>query len=295
MDIRIEEPQMLDGRVLPVDCSVQISTLEQSHGHFRRLHSHDYIEILYGRGSAALVQVSDHVLTLDEGDLVIIHEGIGHDVITRGAPAEHHVIKFLPSLLQAPGEAPAEFRYVMPFWQSEDGVYAGFFEKRRVENSPIPRLIAEIMQESVAKPYGYELLIQSNLQRIVVELLRLSGAKEMRTEEITPALRHALEEVLSTARDHLADWTAERAAEAVFLSYPYFSRSFKRVYGIPFSSYMMALRFREAERLLLTTDENVSAIASRLGFATPAYFAECFRKRYGMPPRVFRDRYPNPK
>jgi AraC-like DNA-binding protein len=56
---------------------------------------------------------------------------------------------------------------------------------------------------------------------------------------------------------------------------------------------MMALRFREAERLLLATDENISAIASCLGFATPAYFAECFRKRYGMPPRVFRERYRN--
>ena len=65
------------------------------------------------------------------------------------------------------------------------------------------------------------------------------------------------------------------------------------MYGIPFSSYMMALRGREAERLLLTTDEKVSAIASRLGFATPAYFAECFRKRYGMPPRRFRERYRN--
>ena len=295
MDIRIEEPQMLDGRVLPVDCSVQISTLEQSHGHFRRLHSHDYIEILYGRGSEALVQVSDHVLSLDEGDLIIIHEGIGHDVITRGAPAEHHVIKFLPSLLQAPGEAPAEFRYVMPFWHSARGEYAGFFSKAQLDDTPIPRLIAEIMQESAAKPYGYELLIQSSLQRIVVELLRLSGAKETRAKSVTPELRRALEAVLSEARNHLADWTAERAAASVFLSYPYFSRSFKNVYGIPFSSYMMALRFREAERLLLSTNENVSSIAIQLGFATPAYFAECFRKRYGVPPRSFRERYRNPQ
>ena len=295
MEIGIEKPPRRDGRILAIDCCTRVCTFGESYGSFRRLHCHDYIEFLFGKSGEALVRVSEHVIPLRQGDLIIIHEHMGHDVITEGAPAVYHVVKFLPALLQAPGEAPAEFRYVMPFWQRPDDPHAPFFAAEGLKDTPIPRLIEEIMEEWKTRPYGYELLIQSNLQRIVVELLRASGARDERTAAVTPELRRALEEVLSLCGEHLADWTAKKAAEAVYLSYPYFSRSFKRVYGIAFSAYLEALRFREAERLLLTEDLSISEISSSLGFASPAYFTERFGKRYGMPPRLFRSKNRAPK
>ena len=288
MEIGIEKPRKLDGRIPATDCCTRICTYGEAHGVFRHLHCHDYIEILFGKNGEALVRVSEDVIPLRSGDLIIIHEHVGHDVITMGEPAVYHIIKFLPTLLQASGDAPAEFRYVMPFWERHDDPGAPFFAAERLKKTPIPRLIDEIMEEWQTRPYGYELLIQSNLQRIIVELLRASGACENRKESITPSLRLALETVLAETGEHLADWTAEKAAKSVYLSYPYFSRSFKRVYGLSFSSYLEALRFREAERLLLLTDTSISEIATGLGFATPAYFTERFHRRYGMPPRLFR-------
>lgn len=78
------------------------------------------------------------------------------------------------------------------------------------------------------------------------------------------------------------------AAHACNLSYSYFSRSFKQLFGISFCAYPERLRLFEGERLLLTTDRDISGIALEVGFSTPSYFIECFRRHYGVAPGAFR-------
>jgi AraC-like DNA-binding protein len=102
------------------------------------------------------------------------------------------------------------------------------------------------------------------------------------------ALYEALQRILEQAPQHLGDWTAKDAAAFGNLSYSYFSRNFKLAYGISFTAYLESLRLQEGERLLLTTDKEVTEISADLGFATTSYFIERFRKRYGTSPGAFR-------
>ena len=55
-----------------------------------------------------------------------------------------------------------------------------------------------------------------------------------------------------------------------------------------FCAYLERLRLFEGERLLLTTDRDISGIALEVGFSTPSYFIECFRRHYGVAPGAFR-------
>ncbi len=51
---------------------------------------------------------------------------------------------------------------------------------------------------------------------------------------------------------------------------------------------ILRLRFRDVERLLLTTDLTLDQIAERTGFTHASYFQASFRDRYGLPPGTWR-------
>jgi LacI family transcriptional regulator len=57
---------------------------------------------------------------------------------------------------------------------------------------------------------------------------------------------------------------------------------------------ILRLRFRDVERLLLTTDLTLDQIAERTGFTHASYFQAAFRARYDLPPGTWRQSHTNP-
>ena len=64
---------------------------------------------------------------------------------------------------------------------------------------------------------------------------------------------------------------------------------FKNQTGTGFKEYITAKRLELASQLLADTREPVSAIALKIGFENPTYFASLFRARYGVAPSKYRD------
>lgn len=67
------------------------------------------------------------------------------------------------------------------------------------------------------------------------------------------------------------------------------SRLFKNQTGAGFKEYITAKRLELASQMLADTKEPVSAIALKVGFENPTYFASLFRARYGVAPSKYRD------
>lgn len=65
-------------------------------------------------------------------------------------------------------------------------------------------------------------------------------------------------------------------------------RGFKRALGVPIHSWLLQLRHREAQRLLLETDDDLATVAERCGYADVAFFSRQFKRFAGMPPGQFR-------
>ncbi len=86
---------------------------------------------------------------------------------------------------------------------------------------------------------------------------------------------------------------AAAVARSVGLSRSRFAHAFAAVVGEPFVRYRARRVAAEAARLLATTDLPVGAIAGRLGYASPEYFAQSFRRMHGCTPKDFRGRTRN--
>lgn len=80
----------------------------------------------------------------------------------------------------------------------------------------------------------------------------------------------------------------ERLASVAGLSPAHFTRKFSAEAGTSPFEYALAARIELAKRLLIATDQPVSAIAEATGFANGNYFAKAFRRQTGISPSQFR-------
>ena len=77
-------------------------------------------------------------------------------------------------------------------------------------------------------------------------------------------------------------------AARFYLSPYYLSRLFRRVTGQSIVDYINGRRIEAAQRLLESTDLNISAVAEQTGFASAAHFRRVFREVMGTGPLQYR-------
>jgi len=70
-----------------------------------------------------------------------------------------------------------------------------------------------------------------------------------------------------------------------------FKRRFKAATGYAPVDYVQALRVEEAKEMLETTAEPTDAVASAVGYEDPAFFRRLFKRRTGMTPARYRQRF----
>lgn len=70
-----------------------------------------------------------------------------------------------------------------------------------------------------------------------------------------------------------------------------FKRRFRAATGYTPVDYVMALRIEEAKQMLETGGEPVEAIASAVGYEDPTFFRRLFKRRTGVTPARYRQRY----
>lgn len=88
---------------------------------------------------------------------------------------------------------------------------------------------------------------------------------------------------------------AETLAEMAHYTYSYFSATFKEVFGVSLTNYILSIRINKASTLLATTDMNVTEIALSSGFSDANYFARAFKKETGYTPTQYREYVQNKK
>ena len=77
-------------------------------------------------------------------------------------------------------------------------------------------------------------------------------------------------------------------ADYAHLSVPYLSTFFDKYFGMSFLTYYTNVRLRHAVSDLMSSDESIEKIALDNGFPDPRAFVSAFRKKYNLPPSVYR-------
>ncbi|MEQ8768969.1 MAG: AraC family transcriptional regulator [Phycisphaerales bacterium] len=108
-----------------------------------------------------------------------------------------------------------------------------------------------------------------------------------------PDTRDAHEDLVERARAEVARSIAENRslasiARAVHASPYHLARVFRAWTGQSIGSYRVQLRLRAAAEQLAETDDTITNIACRTGFASHAHLTTAFRRAFGVTPSAFR-------
>jgi transcriptional regulator GlxA family with amidase domain len=136
--------------------------------------------------------------------------------------------------------------------------------------------------------------VARDVARWLVLYLRRPGGQSQFSAALAGqrAEREPLREVQAWMVDHLdEDLSVPALSERAFMSPRNFARAFKREVGMTPAAYVETLRVERARVLLETGDENVEQVAQRCGFGTVETMRRVFRKRLGVSPGDYRERF----
>jgi len=268
----------------------------QSTGCCAPIHFHDYIEVLYVFGGEYSVWLDGEYFEFSTGDLVLINSCKLHHIICRNAVSNggYYCIQFLPSILYESTRKVFEYKYVMPFLTNHNPP-RNILLASEISNSEIPRLVYDMYRETQNKGYAYDFAMKADVYKIFLYILRhwqkagLNVSKEVNID-LTAKIQNVIDYITTHYSEPI---TVEEMAKSANLSYSYFSRIFKQVTERSFSEYLNYIRISESEKLLLTTDMNITEIAFAVGFSTSSYYIQQFRHYKNLSPKQFKKQFFN--
>lgn len=263
----IEQPDTLHGHA-----RLRSITLSKDESNWKSvLHTHPFTEIFYvvdGKGQFLFL---NETYSISFGDLVIIPPYLEHtEQSIPDSPLQYYVIG-IDGILFRSKEKTIESQFLFNF-----------------SHTPfITALFEQMIYEGKNQECGSDLICQKLLEILILKITR--------AQSLTPALSHArhmskecakIKEYLDTHyTDHI---TLDSLTRLTHMNKYYMVHSFTRYTGMSPIQYLNECRLEAAQRLLKETDHFVSSIASMVGFSSSSYFAQNFRKRYGITPTEYR-------
>jgi AraC-like DNA-binding protein/mannose-6-phosphate isomerase-like protein (cupin superfamily) len=254
-------------------------------------HFHNYIEILYIVHGEMRIQFGSQTYNASDGTLVLIDSREVHSTyIDKNTPTKCIVLKFEPEIFSLSGTA-LEMRYIVPFTSPEYS-HQKVFTGEELEKTFIPELVEETLNEFQEKNYGFELSVIAGIYKVFLWILR-NGYSSKSKHDMELLNKRVNEEMLQTALKHIQqnfkeDISIKVLSEMCNMSYSYFSRQFSKIIGKTFKEYLNFIRINESEKLLLTSNINITEIAMETGFSNTSYFIKQFKQYKGVSPKQYR-------
>lgn len=240
------------------------------------LHFHDVSElVLFGRVEGAFI-ADGRQHPLSDGAVAFSPSMRHHDFALAPGRKDWALIQIDPYIVESLAHQPSLSRLNRPFCAMPDAA-----ARRRID------VLGDWLID-VASTDPFDPLIGR-----IVELLlcQIAAAPEVAGSDATSdtaQVERLLPAVEQLRRDPSAAISLENAAASCNLSPAYFSRRFKRVFGMNFTDYARVYRLHLAARRIATSGASLSEIAYGLGFSSPSHFSARFHERFGMTPRQYR-------
>ncbi|MFC3745931.1 response regulator [Paenibacillus sp. GCM10012306] len=188
-----------------------------------------------------------------------------------------------------------------------DGLFAGL-DIAQVSMQDYQIFLLEIMTSilRVAKEAGNETaeLFGSGLSSLM-DMNKFNNVEETKQwiinlctrimDSIALERQSSYKQLIVQAKEYIRDNYEEsdisigKVCQHLHISTGYFSSIFKKEMKMTFVNYLLQIRLEAAKELLRSTELKAFEIAEKIGFADPNYFSFCFRKKYGLSPKEYKN------
>ena len=151
------------------------------------------------------------------------------------------------------------------------------------------KLLVELMIAYSRRDESYQIEMQGFLCELLLILIRRFKQKGSAIEKWDTDDYRLLKMIEYMERNYHQVITLEDLAKKSYLSTGYLSRYFKQKMGMGFSRFLMNIRLKHSVKDLLYTNDTISQISMKNGFANTKSFTSLFKEMYGVTPHVYRE------
>lgn len=254
-------------------------------------HKHDFSELFLVVSGSGKHTVAEYEYPLRKGDVFVINGDIEHGfrdvnklkIINLMFDSNTPFFE-IPSMRQLSGYQ-AMFKVEPIARQTTE--YKAKLTLDRQQLPEIERLLSALKAEYEASHPGFEVMLTSLMQQLVIVLARMYQDQSQELPQTTLALSRALVFI----EQHFSDVgvNSDAIAKAAFISKRQLERLFRQFLDTSPNQYLRDVQLNYATKLLCEENErSVQHIAEQCGFADSNYFSKCFKQKFQHNPRSYR-------
>lgn len=255
-----------------------------------RPHWHYYMELIYVVSGQLYVECEQQKMLLSPGGFAIFHPKLIHNVYPADPKNYHYgVLKFDISRLNINNSYTPRLRTLFENARMEAAQM--FFSADQISSLPVEATFTTCIDELEKKDYGYDMIVHASLCNLLIGVIRIWREKGFDTAEAitTSADTNSIDSITEYIDEHSHEaLLVEDLAERCNMSYSYFAKNFKQIYGRSCKEYIEFVRVCKAEELLLFTDFDLSYISQETGFADCSHLIKIFKRWKGITPKQYK-------
>jgi len=153
-------------------------------------------------------------------------------------------------------------------------------------NKEFLTLFTQLLSSVSQAQIGYPQAITGITLQIIAQLNRLKLMEKIQDDAESIWISQTIFLLQHQLNDNI---NIEKLAEKFPISYSKFRKLFKLHTGKSPNQYHLDLRLNKAKELLQESNMNIQEVGYQTGFESPYYFSRLFKKKYGYPPKFFRN------
>jgi AraC-like DNA-binding protein/mannose-6-phosphate isomerase-like protein (cupin superfamily) len=254
-------------------------------------------------GSCTVGSPDGRIIELAEGDLVFVPHGSAHWIADKASSLRMPSPEFVKArregtaVFSSNGEVTTliaghfEFDYqsLHPFLKDLPAII--HIKQYVTANQLLLKQVTQLMLEELnnERP-GSSVMLKCLSEIMFVNIIRAYLEQDVPDSGFLSALNDPrISKALKLMQDSpQTDWTLEALASAVGMSRSVFFNRFKKIMHETPVSYLTNWRIRQAQKLLMTSNSNISEIAINVGYQSEAAFNRVFKSKTGQTPAVYR-------
>ena len=240
------------------------------------VHTHSCTELFYCLSGEGQFLLSGQLFPVKPDDMVIVNPQVEHTELSLNASPLEYIVLGISGIEILFGKA--------------DSTYAIF--NCRENRERMVTLLHMLLAEADRSLDGCETVCQDLLEVLLIWLVRCTTLS-LQVEE-SPASpepesgsgRWQARRIWTTTTGRTSP--LDTLAEVAHINKYYLAHTFQKAYGISPITYLNRRRIEESKYMLGNTGYSLAQISELMGFSSPSYFSQCFRKAEGLTPNEYR-------
>ncbi|MPQ30800.1 AraC family transcriptional regulator [Clostridium estertheticum] len=248
-------------------------------------HYHDDYEIYYLLDGKRHYFIKDKVYDIKKGDLVFVEKNEIHKTFDAGAPYHQRIlITFKKSYLNNILVEAKNYDLLSCFHGNANVLRLKIDEQKSIEI-----LLSKMLYEDTHQVDSSSIFLKMMLTEFLILVERLLKNAPSYHIETTNLTHKRISEIITYInKNYVENLTLDFLSKRFFISTYYLSRTFKKVTGLNLNQYVNTIRIKAAEKLLFSTELNITNISEKVGYRSITHFGRAFKSITGVSPLKYK-------